>query len=379
VGALYSYDAIVTISNTDFLSNTAGGLYGAVRSAAASGSPELHISDSRFQGNVAGSNAGALGVDNLLIVRDSRFSANRSTYIAGAIYLDGAGDLQNVLFDRNSTAGAPGRRALREQCARLADRAYHYRQSTVGAGAAIYVSAGVVNITNTIVASYTVGIENGGGTVAADYNFLYNAPTTIDVGSHSITGIDPLFVDAAAGDYHLQPGLSYAADTGVDVGVTTDLEGTARPQGYGFSMGAYEASGPILPCNATPDDGATLFATFYSDAVQQAVDVAAPGATVKVAGTCIGVQERGGYSQTIYISQTLTVAGGYTLTNWATPYPITQPTTLDAQGGGRVINASVALTVSGLTVQNGPTRRAAIRPARAPAAAAASLPTARWC
>src|SRR5690606_37046699 len=252
----------------------------------------------------------------------SRFSANRSTNIGGAIYLDGSGDLQNVLFDRNSTAGAPGAALFVNSAPFLQIVHTTIASPTVGAGAAIYVSAGAVAITDTIVASYTAGIQNGGGTVASDYNFLYNSPTTIDIGSHSITGIDPLFVDPAAGDYHLQPDLSYAADTGVDVGVTTDLDGAARPQGYGFSMGAYEASGPILPCNATPDDGATIFATFYGDAVQQAVDAALPDATVKVAGDCRGVQPREGTSQTVYISQTLTVAGGYTLTNWAASYPI---------------------------------------------------------
>jgi hypothetical protein len=51
-----------------------------------------------------------------------------------------------------------------------------------------------------------------------------------------------MFVDAAAGDFHLAAG-SAPIDAGSDVGITVDLEGTPRPQGGGFDMGAYEFAG----------------------------------------------------------------------------------------------------------------------------------------
>ena len=41
---------------------------------------------------------------------------------------------------------------------------------------------------------------------------------------------------------------------------------------------------------------------------------AAPNDTVKVAGLCAGVQSRAGTYQTVYISQTITLQGGYTNT-----------------------------------------------------------------
>jgi parallel beta-helix repeat protein len=82
--------------------------------------------------------------------------------------------------------------------------------------------------------------------------------------------------------------------------------------------------------------------------IQEAVDAASPGDVILVAsGIYTGVQGRpapGGYpnppasgtiTQVVYISKTATIQGGYTTTNWTTPYPITQPTTLDAQGQGR--------------------------------------------
>ena len=106
-------------------------------------------------------------------------------------------------------------------------------------------------------------------------------------------------------------------------------------------------------CFATADDGTTVFASANAHAVQQAVDAASPGGTVKVAGACVGVESRAGTDQSTYISKTLTLSGGYTTTNWTTSQPLTQPTILDAAGGGRVIFASQDLTVTAMTLQNG--------------------------
>jgi hypothetical protein len=50
---------------------------------------------------------------------------------------------------------------------------------------------------------------------------------------------DPLFVNVAAGDLHLQAG-SPAIDAGLDLGYTRDFEGNTVPQGAAPGMGAYE-------------------------------------------------------------------------------------------------------------------------------------------
>jgi hypothetical protein len=192
--------------------------------------------------------------------------------------------------------------------------------------------------------------------VYEDYNLFFgNTITrtgTITQGGHSLAG-DPAFLNPTSDDYHLTAASS-AIDHGVDSGVTTDLDGNPRPRGSGFDIGTYEYQ-PLLPlCYSQIGTGVTFSSTDAS-AVQSAVDSANPGDTIKVAGYCAGIQSREGTTQTVYISKTLTVQGGYTVTNWITPYPITQPTTLDAQELGRVlyITGDISPTIEGLHVTGG--------------------------
>jgi hypothetical protein len=72
--------------------------------------------------------------------------------------------------------------------------------------------------------------------------------------------------------------------------------------------------------------------------VQAAVDAANDGDLIKVAaGVYTGVSAREGVTQTVYISKSVTVQGGYTTANWMISDPTANPTTLDAQGQGRVL------------------------------------------
>ena len=95
-------------------------------------------------------------------------------------------------------------------------------------------------------------------------------------------------------------------------------------------------------------------ATTYGD-VQTAVDNALFGDIVKVSGTCAGVQTRAGIQQTAFISKPLTIRGGYTTTNWVLSDPVLNPTTLDAQLGGRVllISDTVSFNLENITVTRG--------------------------
>jgi uncharacterized repeat protein (TIGR01451 family) len=108
-------------------------------------------------------------------------------------------------------------------------------------------------------------------------------------------------------------------------------------------------------CFAQIGTGET-FSSTDSRAVQGAVDAAVTGDLVKVAGTCAGIKvmviNNNLFTQTVYISKTLTLQGGYSQNDWS---PAGNPTTLDAQRNGRVILvlAGASVTVTEVTIVNG--------------------------
>jgi hypothetical protein len=80
--------------------------------------------------------------------------------------------------------------------------------------------------------------------------------------------------------------------------------------------------------------------------VQYAADKALPGDEIRVAaGTYTGTNDYGGLSQLVYLTKTLTIRGGYSTTDWTAPDPAANPTTLDAEGEGRVMLISPTITV----------------------------------
>ncbi|HLN18786.1 MAG TPA: choice-of-anchor Q domain-containing protein, partial [Patescibacteria group bacterium] len=81
-----------------------------------------------------------------------------------------------------------------------------------------------------------------------DYNIYDKALSAVTDGGHSLAiGVDPLFIDAANGNFRLQLS-SPAIDHGTSVGLTSDFLGTVVPQGSAPDMGAYEydATAPTL-------------------------------------------------------------------------------------------------------------------------------------
>ena len=201
----------------------------------------------------------------------------------------------------------------------------------------------------------TVGAPSEpGGT--GDRGVLINGFCSSGIANNPVTGNDILVATV-----HLTgcPSQRFVMDldTGAAVfgsGVTQIVDTFPDPYvltAQDLTDGSPMCSAPV--CFATADDGTTVFASANAHAVQQAVDAASPGGTVKVAGTCVGVESRAGTDQSTYISKTLTLSGGYTTTNWTTSQPLTQPTVIDAAGGGRVIFATQNLTVTALTLQNG--------------------------
>ncbi len=123
----------------------------------------------------------------------------------------------------------------------------------------------------------------------------------------------------------------------------------------GLTTRQAQAAGETCFVEATGDN-TTDYSSTNASAVQSAVNAAAAGATLKIAGTCTGVQTVSGQTQTVYINKQITLIGGYANGNWtATPDPVANPTVLDANSGGRVlyITANGDATVENLILQNG--------------------------
>ena len=106
------------------------------------------------------------------------------------------------------------------------------------------INGGIVTILDTIITNHATGMFRQGGAVVQDFNLFYGNTTptfgSISGGAHTVSG-DPLFVNPAVDDYHLNLG-SPAIDAGVDAGVLIDVDGQARPQNNGFDIG-YDEQG----------------------------------------------------------------------------------------------------------------------------------------
>jgi len=238
-GALYAQD-MATILDTQFLGNLArssgGGMY-----AFAS----VVLSNVSFQDNQSTIGAGGgLFTAGSLDITHSQFIGNSATEGGGLTHSAGSASLVNTLFAENTATNISGMALLLSS-----DESVEVLHTTLAGpvsvnGSAIEVTAGSTVITNSIITNHTIGINNNGGSVQQDFNLFFgNGADTQGVvsgGANSLTG-DPLFIDPAGDDYHINVG-SAACDTGTDSGVTIDFDGEVRPMNQGFDIGFDEVN-----------------------------------------------------------------------------------------------------------------------------------------
>lgn len=181
-----------------------------------------------------------------LVVNSARFAGNSTGSVGGGLAFGTgaeAGSLKvvNTVFAAN--AAPVGAAIVTRYAASVQIVHTTIASPTQVSGAAVYLAFSTADISNTIVASHTVGIEGVSSAAVETHNLFFgngaDTAGTVTGGGGSFVG-DPRFVDPAAGDYHLTA-LSAAQDAGVDAGVAVDFEGDARPIGGGFDIGYDES------------------------------------------------------------------------------------------------------------------------------------------
>ncbi|MEZ4616873.1 MAG: choice-of-anchor Q domain-containing protein [Caldilineaceae bacterium] len=348
-GGLYVEGALI-ISDTRFTTNHAvdgGGLYNA---------GETVMADSNFTDNEATNSGGALYNEANLDLARTRFERNRAGVDGGALALygnealadgtlSGESYIVNNLFVNNAASGIGAGIVI---SATGSQELLHNTivSDTQGNGSGIAITGGMVGITNTIVASYTIGIENSGGTVTDDYNLFFGTTTprigTFSSGGNSVLNADPRFRDPANSDYELT-NLSPASNAGIDWGIDNDLNGSIRPKNGAPDIGAFETALDVAEVNGV------RFTT-----LQDAIDFATDGDLVKVAAlTLTDLYTRVGFTQIGYITKSLTIVGGYDL-DFVAP-DLNRPSILDADYYGRVlvISGTIPVTLTNLIITHG--------------------------
>jgi hypothetical protein len=119
----------------------------------------------------------------------------------------------------------------------------------------IMIDIGVVGyeIYNNILVNFSnaaIFVENSTCSGTGDFNLLWNSDSSIPrldgyiLGSHDLRAVNPRFVSNFT-DFHLQSS-SPAIDTGRNLGSVNpdDFDGTIRPKGEGYDIGAYELPTP---------------------------------------------------------------------------------------------------------------------------------------
>lgn len=216
-------------------------------------------------------------------------------------------------------------------------------------GGGLYVSpSALVTATNTLFVNNTAtqgaNLYAPADRLTVSYSDLWPAASFGGGMSDPVPGNNNRYSDPLLDANYRLTAASPARDTGSS-SVTVDFEGHGRPFGAGVDRGADEYFAPSA-CYARVGDGRVYLT------IQEAVDAAEAGDTVKVAGTCSGVQTRNGSTQVVYIDKSISLVGGYKATDWEQARY--QPTLINANGQGYGLYAVAGnVRIENLHVANG--------------------------
>ena len=240
---LYQETAMVTFNT--ITGNSAGSSGGGIEAEISSGT----IADNLVSGNTASAFGGGIRTFNSpLNILNNKIIGNSAEKNSGGIEWDNSsGTIANNLIAHNKTAQYGGGISIADTPAPvLVNNTLCNNSATLGIGGInVYLSS--PEIANNIVAfNQNGGIETGGSILSHNCvygNTVYNY-SGINSGPGDIS-LDPLFVNSAAGDYHLS-NISPCIDAGDNSVVDptwTDLDGLPRIHNGLVDIGAYEFQG----------------------------------------------------------------------------------------------------------------------------------------
>ncbi|RKY14085.1 MAG: hypothetical protein DRP63_08885, partial [Planctomycetota bacterium] len=270
-GAIYcKNNSSPTITNCTFSSNSATGNYtGGGAIYCSSSSPT--VVNCTFSGNSAGWNGGAIFCSSSSpTITNCTFSGNGANLYGGAVCCSfGGASIINCTFSGNSASTCGGAIYCWSSSPTITNCAFS--DNSANGGGALYCSSSSPTLTNS---TFSGNSASGGGAICCDsssptmnncilwgntasnsgneiyisdsgcsctlnyscvdktgYGFGSGVPTTTIDDSNNCIFVDPQFVDAAGGDYHLKPASPCidAGDNGyVPSGVDKDLNGNKR-------------------------------------------------------------------------------------------------------------------------------------------------------
>jgi hypothetical protein len=237
-------NATVNISGSTISNNTAvvGGGVGVFSGSTAT------ITNSAINGNDAGvtngQGGGMMVSDSGTVVNlvDTTLADNQTVFHGGAISSDGGTvNLTNALIYGNSSS------SMNANVFAIQSTAFTVMNSTIadnnpGAAQAVILWSGSLAMTNSIMYNNAFNLQ-GDPPCPSCFTVTYSNIQGGMPGTGNIDA-DPLFVDAASQDYHLQA-FSPSWNTGTATGApSADIEGT--PRDAAPDMGAYEWVGELI-------------------------------------------------------------------------------------------------------------------------------------